>query len=154
MHSRHFEYHQCERPLLHKVTIIYINPLGDDKIMKEIMISSNRHGDILSSGMVSLTEAIAASKTKLIASIIYRRNTDHPGWIQIITTNPANKIELREVPFSSDNGRMSSTWRGYDLGEYLREILSEYPRSEFYLIENMKDLCNLLKSRSPAIWWE
>ena len=120
--------------------------------MKEIMISPNRHGNIISTNMISLDNAIRRAQEKFIVSMIYQNN--FPRWIQLIMVSRDNRVEIRDIPTTSENGLILPSWRGRDIREFITEITATYPRSEFYLIEEMSDLCKLLKARCPRRWWE
>ena len=123
--------------------------------MKEIMISPNRHGNIISTNMISLDNAIRRAQEKFIVSMIYHIGEDNfPRWIQLIMVNHDNRVEIRDIPTTSENGLILPSWRSRDIREFITEITAAYPRSEFYLIEEMSDLCKLLKARCPGRWWE
>ena len=122
--------------------------------MKEIMIGPH-NGNIISTSMISLEDAIRQAYFKFIISIIYRQEEPYPRWIQLIVTDSNNNVEVRDIPINSnDHGSILPAWRDRNISEFMSEITQMYPRSEFYLIEYMEDLCKLLKARCPSRWWE
>jgi hypothetical protein len=111
--------------------------------LKEIKVSDHSTLPRIVGDQITIEEA----KKRCLSGHYMIMTIVNNTWYQLITLSSTGHVEVLEQHHGSN--KFTKTWENTTFELFVAHIVSMYPATEFYLIEGIQDIFQIIKDRIP-----